>query len=121
MKFSILRAEDDLPDFRLRSIHTPEKKDNTISAIAEGVILGFSASIFMASRCCKQYSILGDGAVSIFRKDGELPHRLDGKTSLLLPLVKGTVFEKRFDVLLAKRLLGEKPSRRRSKVLRARL
>jgi hypothetical protein len=37
-----------LPDLRLRSIHNPEKKNSTISAIAEGAILGFSASIFIA-------------------------------------------------------------------------
>jgi hypothetical protein len=34
-----------LPDLRLLSIHNPEKKDNTISAIAEAAILGFSASM----------------------------------------------------------------------------
>jgi len=33
-------------------MHNPEKKDSTISAIAEGAILGFSASMFMARRCC---------------------------------------------------------------------
>jgi hypothetical protein len=47
MKFSILRVNEALPDLRLRSMHNPEKKDNTISAIAEGAILGFSASITM--------------------------------------------------------------------------
>jgi len=50
MKFSILRVDEDLPDLRLRSMHNPEKKDKTISAIAEGAILGFSAAIFMARR-----------------------------------------------------------------------
>jgi hypothetical protein len=30
----------------------PEKKDSTISAVAEGAILGFSASILMARRRC---------------------------------------------------------------------
>jgi hypothetical protein len=52
IKFSILRFDEALPDLRLRSIHNPEKKDSTISAIAEGAILGLSASIFIArSRC----------------------------------------------------------------------
>jgi hypothetical protein len=32
-------------------MHNPEKKDNTISAIAEEAILGFSALIFIARRC----------------------------------------------------------------------
>jgi hypothetical protein len=36
MRFSILRIDEALPDLRLRSIHNPEKKDSTISAIAEG-------------------------------------------------------------------------------------
>jgi hypothetical protein len=31
-------------------MHNPEKKDITISAIAEGAILGISASIFIARR-----------------------------------------------------------------------
>jgi hypothetical protein len=30
-------------------MHSPEKKDSTISAIAEGAILGLSASMFMAN------------------------------------------------------------------------
>jgi hypothetical protein len=50
IKFSIFRFDDVLPDVRLRSMHSPEKKDITISAIAEGAILGFSASIFIARR-----------------------------------------------------------------------
>src|SRR5580693_5650348 len=52
IKFSILRVDEALPDLRLRSMHNPEKKDSTISAIAEGAILGFSASIFIARRRC---------------------------------------------------------------------
>src|SRR5580658_2422912 len=52
MKLSILRVDEALPDLRLRSMHNPEKKDKTTSAIAEGAIVGFSASIFMARRCC---------------------------------------------------------------------
>jgi hypothetical protein len=31
-------------------MHNPEKKDSTISAIAEGAIPGFSASIFIARK-----------------------------------------------------------------------
>jgi hypothetical protein len=54
MKFSILRVDEALADLRLRSIHNPEKKDNTISAISEGAILGFSAAIFVARRRCKR-------------------------------------------------------------------
>ena len=47
MKFSTLRGDDEvLPDFRLRSMQSPEKKDSTISAMADGAIVGFSASIF---------------------------------------------------------------------------
>jgi hypothetical protein len=41
IKLSILRFDEVLPDLRLLSIHNPEKKDNTISAIAEAAILGF--------------------------------------------------------------------------------
>jgi hypothetical protein len=52
MKLSILRADEVFPDLRLRSMHNPEKKDSTIYAIAEGAIWFFSASIFMARRCC---------------------------------------------------------------------
>src|SRR5579859_6321638 len=52
IKLSILRVDDVLPDLRLRSMHNPEKKDSAISAIAEEAILGFSASIFIARRCC---------------------------------------------------------------------
>jgi len=33
-------------------MHNPEKNDNTISAIADGAILGFSVSMFMARRRC---------------------------------------------------------------------
>ncbi len=33
-------------------MHNPEKKDSTISAIAKGAILGFSASMFIAKRRC---------------------------------------------------------------------
>jgi hypothetical protein len=51
MKFSILRVDEALPDLGLRSMHNPEKKDKTISAIADEAIAGFSASIFMARRC----------------------------------------------------------------------
>src|SRR3984957_1318692 len=54
IKFSILRGDEPLPDLRLRSMHNPEKKDNTISATAEGAILGFSASMFMARRRCNR-------------------------------------------------------------------
>jgi hypothetical protein len=36
MKFSILRVDEVLPNLRVRSMHSPEKKDSTISAIAEG-------------------------------------------------------------------------------------
>ena len=35
MKFSISRVEA-LPNLRLRLMHTPEKEDSTISAIAAG-------------------------------------------------------------------------------------
>jgi hypothetical protein len=38
MKFSILRVDEALADLRLCSMHNPEKKDNTISAIAEEAI-----------------------------------------------------------------------------------
>jgi hypothetical protein len=48
--------------------------------------------------------------VRVIRKDSELSHGVDGKTSLLFPPVKGTILEKGLDVLPAKRLLGEKPS-----------
>src|ERR1700721_2522867 len=48
IKFSILRFDDALPDLRFCSMHSPEKKESTISPIAEGAILGFSASIFIA-------------------------------------------------------------------------
>src|ERR1700730_7988072 len=54
IKFSILRVDEALPDLRLRSMHNPEKKDNTISAIADGAIFGFSASMFMAIRRCNK-------------------------------------------------------------------
>src|ERR1700683_2159319 len=52
IKFSILRVDEVLPDLRLRSMHNPEKKDNTISAIAEGGIVGFSATMFIARGRC---------------------------------------------------------------------
>ena len=55
----------------------------------------------------QQDSISGNGPVSLLRKDGKFPHRVDGETSLLFPLVKGTTFEKHFDVLPAKRFFGE--------------
>jgi hypothetical protein len=48
--------------------------------------------------------------VSLIRKDSELPHRVDGKTSLLFALTKRTILEKSLDVPPSKRLLGEKPS-----------
>ena len=54
MKFSMLRVDEAFPDFRLRSMHNPEKKDRIISAIAEEAILGFSASIFIARRRCNR-------------------------------------------------------------------
>jgi hypothetical protein len=38
IKFSILRFDDALPDLRLRSMHNPDKKHNTISAVVEGAI-----------------------------------------------------------------------------------
>jgi len=41
IKVSILRVDEALLDLRLRSMHSPEKKDSTISAIAEGGIQGF--------------------------------------------------------------------------------
>ena len=40
-----------MPDLKLRSMHSPEKKDRTISAMADGAILGFSTSIFSARSC----------------------------------------------------------------------
>jgi hypothetical protein len=46
--------------------------------------------------------------ISFIRKDNELPHRVDGKTSLLLPLVERPILEKSLDVAPAKRLLGKK-------------
>jgi len=49
IKVSILRVDEALLDLRLRSMHSPEKKDSTISAIAEGAISAFSASIFNTS------------------------------------------------------------------------
>jgi hypothetical protein len=46
--------------------------------------------------------------MSFIRKDSELPHGVNGKTSLLLPLVERTILEKSLDVLPAQRLLGQK-------------
>jgi hypothetical protein len=43
------------------------------------------------------------------RKDSELAHRVNRKTSLLLSPVDGTTFEKGLDVVPAKRLPGQKP------------
>jgi hypothetical protein len=47
-------------------MHNPEKKDRTISAIAEGAILGFSAPIFIARRRCSScYRFLVRAQVSL--------------------------------------------------------
>jgi hypothetical protein len=57
IKLSILRVDEALPDLRLRSMHNPEKKDNTISAIAERAILGFD-NIAQLSFTALQFFIL---------------------------------------------------------------
>jgi hypothetical protein len=38
-------------------MRNPEKKDSTISAVAEGAILGFSASILLARRRCNSVEL----------------------------------------------------------------
>jgi hypothetical protein len=48
--------------------------------------------------------------MGLVRKDSELPHRADGKTSPPLPLVERTILDKILDVLPAKRLPGENSS-----------
>jgi hypothetical protein len=48
----MLRADEAFRGFRLLSIHNPEKKESTISAIADAAIFGFSASMFMERRRC---------------------------------------------------------------------
>jgi hypothetical protein len=55
-------------------------------------------------------SILGHDPISLIRKDSELPHGVNGKTSLLFPFVEGTIPEKSLYVVPAKRLPAEKPS-----------
>lgn len=50
MNVLILRVDGVLPYLRLCSMHNPEKKDKTISAIAAGAILGISASMFRTRR-----------------------------------------------------------------------
>ena len=91
-------------------MHNPEKKDSTISAIAEAAILGFSASMFMARRRCNSRPILRNDPISLIRKDSELPHRVDGKAPLLFPFIERTILKKRLDVFPAKRLSGKKSS-----------
>jgi hypothetical protein len=83
-------------------MHNPEKKDKAISAIADGVILVFSALIFIARRRCNSarpsVMILG-----FTGKDRELAHRVDRKAALLVSLVVGTMLEKSLNVVPAKR------------------
>jgi hypothetical protein len=55
-------------------------------------------------------SILRHDPIGLSRKDSELPHRVDGKASLLFPLVERTILKKGLDVLPAKRLSGKKSS-----------
>jgi hypothetical protein len=110
MKFSILRDEEALPDLRLCSMHNPEKKDNTISAIAEGAILGFSASIFIAEKALQLHPIFRHDLIRLIGKDSELPHRADGKASLLLAFIERAILKKSLDVLPPKRLSGEQSS-----------
>src|SRR6267143_1797775 len=50
IRFSILRAEEFLPDVRLYSMHNPEKKTNTISATDSGSIVDPAASMFLTRR-----------------------------------------------------------------------
>jgi hypothetical protein len=57
----------------------------------------------------QQRAILRHDPISLIRKDSELPNRVDGKTSLLLPLLKRTILEKGLDVVPAERLLAQKP------------
>jgi hypothetical protein len=69
IKFSILRGDEALPDLRLRSMHNPEKKDSTISAIAEGAMSGLSASI-SALEIWHESSSIPDGmSVCCYRDD----------------------------------------------------
>jgi hypothetical protein len=91
-------------------MHNPEKKDSTIFAIAEGAILGFSASIFIARRRFNSARFSVTTPISLIRKDSELPHRVDGKAPLLFPLVERTILKESLNVVPAQRLLGEKPS-----------
>jgi len=71
---------------------------------------GFLRFDIQGEKLQQQHSILGNSFISLLWKDGKFPHRIDGKTSLLLSFVKGTILEKRFDVLPAKGLFGEKSS-----------
>ena len=72
-------------------MHTPEKKDSTMSAIALGSILGFSASIFLGQKLLQPRPVLCHDRMSFVRKDSEFPHRVDGKASLLFSLIERTM------------------------------
>ena len=71
---------------------------------------GFLCFDIQGEKLQQQHSILGNSSISLLWKDGKFPHRVDGKTSLLLPFVEGTILEKRFNVLPANGLFGEKSS-----------
>src|SRR5580692_2348504 len=59
-------------------------------------------------KALQQRPILCHDSIGFIRKDRELPHGVDGKTSLLLPLIERTILEKSLDVFPAQRLLGQK-------------
>ena len=104
IKFSILWVDEPLSDLKLRSMHYPEKKDSTTSAIAEGAIVGRSASIFMARRrCCSpRFSVMTpSGRIANSRIE------LTEKHPLLFPHVQSAILKERLDVLPTERLLSE--------------
>ena len=88
----------------------PRKKGQHYLRNGRGRHPGFLRFDIQREELQQQDSIPGNGPISLLRKDGKFPHRVDGEASLLLPLVKRTILEKRFDVLPAKGLFGEKSS-----------
>src|ERR1700739_165709 len=50
-------------------------------------------------KALQQLSISGHDAISLIWKNSELPHGVNGKASLLLPLIERTILEKGLDVL----------------------
>src|SRR5260370_1449913 len=74
-----------------------------------GIHPGFLCRDIHGEKALQPRPALCHDRMRFVRKDGKLPHGVNGKASLLLLLVERSMFEKYLNVVPAQRFLSEKP------------